>query len=169
MNLAFPLQCVAQTVTVDRVSQTSFSTRYAYYNGYYDHTERLFRGFQMVETWDAENFDTSPTASPFQRPPVLTRRWFYVGMGRLDEPSSLPWSYDVRVYRHSTLASAVLQLSDFDAASTEEAYRALAGRERRTEVFSAQLLGPDSHLPVPDLTVDLPSCDDTERPGLLGL
>jgi RHS repeat-associated protein len=147
-KLPFPLLCVAQTVTVDRAAQTSSTARYAYHNGYYDYAEKAFRGFQMVETWDAEDFDSSLTASSFQRPPVLTRQWFYVGLARLDEPSSLPWSYDVGTSRHALLASATIPSSESDSSSAaEEAYRALAGRERRTEVFSADPSDPKAAFP----------------------
>ncbi|KID75519.1 RHS repeat-associated core domain protein, partial [Metarhizium brunneum ARSEF 3297] len=34
----------------DQVTQTSSTARYTYHNGYYDYTEKIFRGFQMVET-----------------------------------------------------------------------------------------------------------------------
>ncbi|KHO11707.1 CorA-like Mg2+ transporter [Metarhizium robertsii ARSEF 23] len=63
-KLPFPLLCVSQTVMVDQVTQTSSTARYAYHNGYYDYTEKIFRGFQIAETWDTEEFD-SMTASPF--------------------------------------------------------------------------------------------------------
>lgn len=49
-KLPFPLLYVSQTVMVDQVTQTSSTARYVYHNGYYDYTEKIFRGFQMVET-----------------------------------------------------------------------------------------------------------------------
>ncbi|UKZ71160.1 uncharacterized protein TrAtP1_012121 [Trichoderma atroviride] len=145
-KLPFPLLCVSQTVMVDRVTQTSSTARYAYHNGYYDHTEKMFRGFQMVETWDAEEFD-SVAASPFQRPPVLTRDWFYIGAGRVDESSRLPWSYEIDAPRHDAIASTTLPLLGADVAVSAEAYRALAGQPRRKEVFSADPSDPKAAFP----------------------
>lgn len=109
-------------------------------------TEKIFRGFQMVETWDAEEFD-SMTASPFQRPPVLIREWFYIGVGRVDESSRLPWSYEIDAPRHDAIASATIPLLGTDVAVSAEAYRALAGQPRRKEVFSADLSDPKAAFP----------------------
>ncbi|UKZ54352.1 hypothetical protein TrVGV298_008160 [Trichoderma virens] len=145
-KLPFPLLCVSQTVMVDKVTQTSSTARYAYHNGYYDYAEKMFRGFQMVETWDAEEFD-SVTASPFQRPPVLTRDWFYIGVGWVDESSRLPWSYEINAPRHDAIASTTLPLLGADVAVSAEAYRALAGQPRRKEVFSADQSDPKAAFP----------------------
>lgn len=143
-KLPFPIQCVDRTVTVDHISQLSHTTRYAYHNGYYDHDERQFRGFQMVETWDAGEFDSF--ASQFHRPPALTRTWFYVGLQRVDEASSLPQSFGIDAPGHHDVASATIP-SNLDMAAAQEAYRALAGQERRTEVFSADPSDKKATLP----------------------
>jgi RHS repeat-associated protein len=132
-KLPFPMQCVAKVVTVDTISQTSHTTRYSYHNGYYDHSEKQFRGFQLVESWDGEEFGI--LTKPFQRPPVLERSWFYTGLKRLDMASELPQSYTFDVDGHSGIPSAIVPASD-DGQVMLEAYRALAGRERRSEIFS---------------------------------
>lgn len=145
-KLPLPVLCVSQTVMVDKVTQTSFTARYSYHNGYYDYTEKIFRGFQMVETWDAEEFG-SVTASPFQRPPVLTRDWFYIGVRLVDESSRLPWSYEIDAPRHDAISSATMSLLGTDEAISAEAYRALAGQPRRKEVFSANPSDPKAPFP----------------------
>ena len=45
---------VEQVETLDRISGNRFVTRYAYHHGYFDGEEREFRGFAMVEQFDAE-------------------------------------------------------------------------------------------------------------------
>nr|WP_279381414.1 toxin TcdB middle/C-terminal domain-containing protein [Candidatus Thiosymbion oneisti] len=53
-RLPFPVQVVERVETRDRISGNRFVTRYAYHHGYFDGTEREFRGFGMVEQWDTE-------------------------------------------------------------------------------------------------------------------
>lgn len=68
---------------------------------------------------------------------MLTRQWFHVGLSRLDDLSNLPSSYGVEAPRRGILASIAIPLSGFNAAVGKEAYRALASRERQTEIFLA--------------------------------
>lgn len=143
-RLPFPLQCVDRVVTVDHVARTSHTTRYAYHNGHYDYAERQFRGFQMVESWDAELFDIA-SATQFQRPPVLTRQWYYVGLPKVDE-AKLPWTYEMNAPRHAAMAGPVIPIG-LSYAATEEAYRALAGQGRRTEVYSVDPTDERAALP----------------------
>ena len=55
-RLPFPVHVVERVETYDRISGNRFVTRYAYHHGYFDGTEREFRGFGMVEQWDTEEF-----------------------------------------------------------------------------------------------------------------
>ncbi|KAL7932808.1 hypothetical protein V8C35DRAFT_73008 [Trichoderma chlorosporum] len=143
-RLPFPLQCVDHAVTVDHVALVSCSTRYAYHNGYYDYAERQFRGFQMVESWDAEEFDLA-SATQFQRPPVLTRQWYYLGLPRVDQ-ANLPHIFETNAPKHDAIASAVIP-PGIDQGAIEEAYRALSGRGRRTEVYSVDPSDEKAALP----------------------
>lgn len=90
-RLPFPVHCVEQVETREHISQVRFTQHYAYHNGYYDHAEREFRGFGMVEQWDTENYDNfSKTVAgnivekPLHQKAVLTKTWFHTGvfMGR---------------------------------------------------------------------------------------
>ena len=56
-KLHFPVHCVSKTTTEDKISGYKFVSEYKYHHGYYDHPEREFRGFGMVEQTDAETFE----------------------------------------------------------------------------------------------------------------
>jgi RHS repeat-associated protein len=73
-RLPFPVHVVARVETNDRVGRTRLATRFAYHDGYFDGEEREFRGFGVVETWDAE------AIGPVDTPPTLTRTWFHTGV-----------------------------------------------------------------------------------------
>ncbi|MFA0963523.1 SpvB/TcaC N-terminal domain-containing protein [Roseivirga sp. BDSF3-8] len=87
-KLPFPVQVVERSTVEDAITNVRFSTRYTYHHGFYDHHEREFRGFGMVEqvdsehytTWKDQNQDSSLEQSQdtFQ-PPVLTRTWYHTG------------------------------------------------------------------------------------------
>lgn len=87
-KLPFPVQVVERSTTTDEVMNVRFSTEYKYHHGFYDHQEREFRGFGMVEqidseqytAWKDENQDSNLELSEetFQ-PPLLTRTWYHTG------------------------------------------------------------------------------------------
>ena len=54
--LPFPVQVVARVEVIDQISQGKLTTEYRYHHGYWDGTEREFRGFGMVEQFDTETF-----------------------------------------------------------------------------------------------------------------
>lgn len=85
-KLHFPVHCVSQTETRDTISGHHFVTSYKYHHGYYDHAEREFRGFGMVEQTDAEHFDHWVKGSAsnivdreLHQEPVITKTWFHTG------------------------------------------------------------------------------------------
>lgn len=83
-HLPFPTQVVERVEKFDHVSNTYFSTRYVYHHGYYDGTEREFRGFGCVDQYDAEEYNLSgpPPANVDKAswvPPVLTKTWYHTG------------------------------------------------------------------------------------------
>src|SRR5262249_21694124 len=77
-RLPFPVHVVEQVETLDRISGNRFVTRYTYHHGYFDGEEREFRGFAMVEQFDAE--ELAPSGDPWHVPAVLTRTWFHTGL-----------------------------------------------------------------------------------------
>ncbi|MBC7535214.1 MAG: insecticidal toxin complex protein, partial [Ferruginibacter sp.] len=85
-KLPFPVQCVSKVVVVDTVTDLRFSTQYAYHHGYYDHPEREFRGFGMVEQIDTEEYQylknnnaANATDIVFHEKPVLSKTWHHTG------------------------------------------------------------------------------------------
>ena len=101
-KLPFPAHVVERVETYDHISRNRFVTHYAYHHGYFDGTEREFRGFGMVEQWDTEEFEvfrkssvgpiggegqngsvlTSNLNKASHVPPVLTKTWFHTGVYR---------------------------------------------------------------------------------------
>ncbi|QCK15294.1 SpvB/TcaC N-terminal domain-containing protein [Mangrovivirga cuniculi] len=87
-KLPFPVQVIARSTIEDKITQVRFTTDYRYHHGYYDHVEREFRGFGMVEQQDSEFYETWSKANEdtliekserlFQQP-VLTKTWFHTG------------------------------------------------------------------------------------------
>jgi RHS repeat-associated protein len=88
-RLPFPVQVVSKVVVLDRISGNQITSRYAYHHGFFDPFEREYRGFGLVEKWDAEEFETSGNTSghasvtnanpAFTSPPVLTKTWYDTG------------------------------------------------------------------------------------------
>lgn len=85
-KLHFPVHCVSKTTTEDKISGYKFVTEYKYHHGYYDHAEREFRGFGMVEQTDAESFEqwkagasSNIVEEPLHQEPVVSKQWFHTG------------------------------------------------------------------------------------------
>jgi len=85
-KLHFPVHCISKTETRDRISGYRFVSSYKYHHGYYDHAEREFRGFGMVEQTDAEHFEhwvqgeaSNIVDRELHQEPVVTKTWFHTG------------------------------------------------------------------------------------------
>lgn len=85
-KLHFPVHCVSRTITEDKISGSRFVSSYKYHHGYYDHAEREFRGFGMVEQTDTETFEewkkgkaTNIVEAPIHQEPVVTKSWTHTG------------------------------------------------------------------------------------------
>ena len=85
-RLHFPVHCISKTETVDRISGWRFISSYKYHHGYYDHREREFRGFGMVEQTDTEHFEnwvkgdvTNIVDKELHQEPVVSKIWFHTG------------------------------------------------------------------------------------------
>lgn len=90
-KLPFPVQVVSRLTVEEKSTEVRFSTEYRYHHGYYDHPEREFRGFGMVEQVDTEHYESWMKANAgnklekseelFQKL-VLTKTWFHTGAFR---------------------------------------------------------------------------------------
>ncbi len=72
-RLPFPVQVVDRVEVDDLVSGNRLVSRYAYHHGCF--ADREFRGFALVEQWDAEEGTAVDGA-----PPKLVRTWFHTGV-----------------------------------------------------------------------------------------
>ena len=165
-RLPFPVQVVERVETYDRISASRFVKRFAYHHGYFDGTDREFRGFGLTEQWDTEelsalspvDLSTASNLDPASHvPPVLTRTWSHTGAftdvtgGDLAaayapefwaEPGLTGTERNAAAPLPSTLPGTVL-LADgtrlpYRPATEElrEAYRALRGATLRQEVYA---------------------------------
>jgi hypothetical protein len=62
-KLPFPVHVISKLTVEEKITQTRFSNEYRYHHGYYDHIEREFRGFGMVEQTDTESYDSWKTVN----------------------------------------------------------------------------------------------------------
>lgn len=89
--LPFPVQVVARVEVIDKISSGKLTTEYSYHHGYWDGSEREFRGFGRVDHRDTETFESYHSAGLHQNqpfleiksehfsPPTETRTWFHQG------------------------------------------------------------------------------------------
>ena len=151
-RLPFPVQVVEKIVTTDLVSGASLTRRFRYHDGYYDATEKEFRGFGFVESWDAEAFGAFPqgdgSAAPstlqlkpdLYVPPVYRKTWHHTGA--YFEAGAISGHYRHQYFSGDAQAHE-LPDSCFDPAITlagpetvAQAHAALAGFVLRTEVYA---------------------------------
>lgn len=169
-RLPFPVHVVERVETLDRISGNRFVTRYAYHHGYFDGTEREFRGFGMVEQYDTEEIAAlsaletvapSTNNSPESHvPPVLTRSWFHTGFhagrGRVSDffAGLLDADDTGEYYREPGLSDADARLLLLDDTmlppglthqEEREACRALKGSMLRQEVYALDGTDCEAH------------------------
>lgn len=85
-KLHFPVHCISKTITEDKISGYRFVSEYKYHHGYFDHAEKEFRGFGMVEQTDSETFEhwkkgnaSNITEEPLHQEPVVIKTWNHTG------------------------------------------------------------------------------------------
>ena len=144
-RLPFPVHCVSEVEVIDRVTGNRFTTEHSYHHGYYDHREREFRGFGLVDQLDSESYEhfvlqgaANVVEQPLHQPPVLTRNWFHTG-------AHLAGSHHLGLYAHEyyqnsdlpehPLPEAVMP-SGLSSAEQREARRACKGLTLRQEVYA---------------------------------
>jgi len=162
-KLHFPVHCISKTETRDRISGYRFVSFYKYHHGYYDHAEREFRGFGMVEQTDAEHFDhwikgdaSNIVDKTLHQEPVVTKSWFHTGAFLSTEKILNQFAHEYwyegmnregfSVVNHEAplpdarlIAAPGLDASIMDHLSSQEwreALRACKGMGLRSEVFA---------------------------------
>jgi RHS repeat-associated protein len=133
-RLPFPVHVVERIDTLDHVGRNCYVTRYRYHHGYFDGTEREFRGFGRVEQLDTDELaalsgsDDFPDAANVDAasyvPPVMTKMWFHTGA-----PGSLSHEY------FGVQRTAVSLPAGLPAEDERQGRRALTGVPLRVETF----------------------------------
>ncbi len=157
--LPFPVQVVAKVEVVDEISRGRLTTEYRYHHGYWDGTEREFRGFGMVEQIDSEtflsHFEFAGNPMPFDiveeihfSPPTLTKTWFHLGpvgpeFGDWNEDldwSNEFWPGDAPVLDHKEFVTPFLRTLERNDPNVRrirrDAIRTLRGNVLRTELYA---------------------------------
>ncbi len=147
-RLPFPVHVVARVETDEAVSRTSLVSTYKYHHGFYDPTEREFRGFAHVDELDAESLPSDSgtgqfTGTPeidgddFALAPVWTRTWYHTGayVDRVDIARRLAREFYGGDAQAPHLADTAVP-TDLDAEGQREACRALHGRMLRQEIYA---------------------------------
>ena len=136
-RLPFPVQCLTKVETLDQVTGWRHAQTMAYHHGTYDGREREFRGFGMVEQWDAEDVQPDDPELGYQPPPVRTRTWYHTGVWGKEQAL---WSAYAAETTTVDATAPWLGEPTLPPASTPEAraqaHRALRGRVLRTEVYT---------------------------------
>ncbi|QRM90339.1 hypothetical protein FG167_14205 [Lacinutrix sp. WUR7] len=144
-KLPFPVHIVHKTEVEDLITGHRFVTEYGYHHGYYDRTEREFRGFGFVEQWDDESFKNPDKLHKdviYDKPRVCTKSWFHTGAW--EKEISLEQQYQkeywLQVNKERFLADSELlddaPLIPWTPQEIQEGKRALRGQLLRSEVFT---------------------------------
>lgn len=162
-KLHFPVHCISKTETTDKITGHRFVSSYKYHHGYYDHPEREFRGFGMVEQTDTEDFEhwakgnaSNIVDKELHQEPMVLKSWFHTGafLSREKILNQFAYEYwyeemnrqgftalhhefslpDARLIPSAAIAPGVTDQLSVD--EWREALRACKGMNLRTEVFA---------------------------------
>ena len=163
-KLHFPVHCISKTTTEDKISGYKFVSEYKYHHGYFDHSEREFRGFGMVEKIDSETYEhwvksgaSNITEKDLHQDPVITKSWNHTGAllqkdKLLNQFEDDYWYREIKrklninvVHNEKSLPDAKIilapgidqsVLSNLSAQEWREAFRACKGMALRSEIFA---------------------------------
>ncbi|KPI41931.1 Mono(ADP-ribosyl)transferase SpvB [Cyphellophora attinorum] len=135
----FPVHVVDKIETQDLVTGNKFTTSYRYAHGFYDGTEREFRGFARMEQIERSRFADGDSA--WCTPPVRTVSWFHTGAYYNSQRMEDLLFKEVFHARDSSGRPVTLQQTIMPPDCTEgfqqmEACRALKGKLLRREVYA---------------------------------
>ncbi|WP_264707925.1 SpvB/TcaC N-terminal domain-containing protein [Wolbachia endosymbiont (group B) of Agriphila straminella] len=137
-SLPFPVQVIEKMETIDNIVGSKLTNKYRYHHGFYDYTEKEFRGFGFVETWDTEDFSMiNQTEKEHYVAPIYTKTWYHTGAYK--KAKDLVESYRKEFYQGDEKALRITpQVFDENIISIEDkrqAYRAIQGQMLRQEVY----------------------------------
>uniref|UniRef100_A0AAU7YNT9 SpvB/TcaC N-terminal domain-containing protein n=2 Tax=Wolbachia endosymbiont of Oeneis ivallda TaxID=3171168 RepID=A0AAU7YNT9_9RICK len=135
-SLPFPVQVIEKIETLDNIVGSKLTSKYSYHHGFYDYTEKEFRGFGFVETWDTEDFATIEKKEHYVAP-IYTKTWYHTGAYK--KAGDLVESYRKEFYQGDGKALKITpQVLDEKIISIEDrrqAYRGIQGQVLRQEVY----------------------------------
>ncbi len=141
-RLPFPVQVIEKVIQRDLISNTRLTHTYRYRHGYYDGTEREFRGFGYVERQDAEELidlilEQDAPPSPYYVPPVRHKTWYHVGawLKETDLLEEYKKEYFKGDSQALTLPNTLFEPADMEGDALREAHRSLQGTILRTEIY----------------------------------
>ena len=153
-KLPFPVHCLSKTRVEDKIRETVFTSSYRYRHGYFDHSEREFRGFARVDQLDTDafsQFKVNPAKNVVEetlhQPPVRTVSWFHTGayLGNKKILHQCASEY----FSHDDFAEYDLPEPAFDddlsLQELKEAYRACKGLLLRTEIYAEDGTGRSAY------------------------
>lgn len=162
-KLPFPVHCVEKVMVRDKWRQTEFVSSYSYHHGYFDGSEREFRGFGRVEQVDSQHFGKftegnidSPYITDDHRlyqSPIKTVTWYHTGAA-FDQArilSAFTHEYvSIPGFIEHQLPEPALAPADLSADEWREALRTCKGMVLRQEVFELDVeeLARGRELPV---------------------
>ncbi|MBS3775782.1 MAG: insecticidal toxin complex protein, partial [Bacteroidales bacterium] len=147
-RLPFPVHVVERIETRELVTNSKFVMRYRYHHGYFDGSDREFRGFGLVEQWDTESYSpfqnhdgaaikVQSREKEFHQPPVYTKTWYHTG-GYQDR-QNISQQYKDEYFKGESnawlLPDTVLP-SGLTAKEENDACRALKGSMLRQEIYA---------------------------------
>ncbi|WP_158538570.1 SpvB/TcaC N-terminal domain-containing protein [Chitinophaga skermanii] len=162
-KLPFVVPCLDHTTKKDRITGAEFTTYYRYHHGFFDHAEREFRGFGMVEQIDGETYEHWVKNPAHQlhderlhQAPVLTKTWIHHGASLQQETilqqyensywpavlSKLGIDVPIDEYKFPTCQIVAgtgipnTQLQQLSPEEWQQAHRAFKGHAVRTEIFA---------------------------------
>jgi YD repeat-containing protein len=157
-RMPFPLYVLERLEVRDELTSSRLVTTYSYRHGYYDRTEREFRGFGFVEQIDAETLDDVDPAPPgvdpgsvVHAPPVVTRSWthtgaYFDGLQLADRFASEFWPAGIEPAPPPPPSLPVPPLpGELSGDERREAVRAMAGQSIRREVYALDGTAAEAH------------------------
>jgi insecticidal toxin complex protein TccC len=142
-HIPFPMQVVSEVVTTDAISGVRTALSYRYHHGHYDHVEREFRGFGMVEHADVETAHlyaaTKPAADGSFVEPGVVKTWYHTGVFSREQPLAAAYrgeyfAGDPRPYPMPPMVFD-WQGQPIDPETERQAHVALSGRVLRQEQY----------------------------------
>ncbi|WP_127131207.1 SpvB/TcaC N-terminal domain-containing protein [Pseudoflavitalea rhizosphaerae] len=134
--------------TIDHTGNTRFTQRWEYYNGYYDADEKCFKGFGLVDQYDADIYQGTSAGIPETEfsDPVCIRTWYHNGVaGDEKERSTQYYSGLASIYADYEIESAIPPMS---AIEYNYALKALSGQVIRTETYGLDHSGQRNEYPI---------------------